>query len=881
MNARSVSLSLIPVLALWLAGRASADPTVADAIVERLSATHHTTSVRLDALDSSYHVAAPTVALENERLVLRNLDPRSSVMIKLHADGRPDLASAEGMLAGIVDDTMTAEAKAIAIWQFVVDWRYHYIAAETGDEIDDPVKLINVYGYGLCGNSAAGIHALSAAAAMPARIWSLGEHVVAEIWYDGGWHMFDADHEVYYRGGDGDIVSVLELAADPAPILATAYDPNGASSAFMASLYSDTSDNYVYPPTPASTHRIEPVLAPLDEVRFELAQGTVYSQSEASYALYPTYGPPPNFANGTLTRALDVSQPGSDWLIPVEWPFLLVGGELELALARDDVDVEISIACGSPNHLVVPTTRSGQTLTASLDSFFAARRIGSYSCSLRMRSLTAWSLSESVAAGQVDWLFQFAPRALQQVRSGGTNFRAELAPVGGLVPEDWRGFEIVHAWGETRDFAVPGAQHFEQSAEFDTDLVEAAASFDGDSIVLSVLTAGDPTQTLQVFLDTDVDARTGHRQKALGAEFVVENDRLYAYDSGAWSIVGSVSVAWLRPDVARLTIPSAPLDLIAGGALGLRVRRWHDWSTPPEDLPSDVDRWQVTVPHVIEQSGAQATDLVRANVAFDDAEMVVSLQAEASALQNVHVYLDTDSSTTSGYLHRGLGADFLIENGFLYRHTGLEQSAWSFSSVAPLTRATPQTNLLQIRVPLASLDLQSGTALTLRVEHWLHWDARLDSLPRFSSWRVPVPNVIAQSGASAGDLVAGAATVQPGSIVFTLRSLGGPVQLLHLYLNSDADPSTGYAHRAFGSDYLIENNALYRFSGPTGREWSWTRVGSVVVRALGSDAIEVVLPTGAIEFDGRRASVFVENRQPWSTLLDSLPQAPNGWQLAW
>lgn len=105
-------------------------------------------------------------------------------------------------------------AKARAIWEFL---RLHRFHATTGDmEVRDPVKMLNVYGFSLCGDNAAVLMELWRAAGLSARRgYPLG-HCVAEAWYGGGWHMMDADESVLFLGRDNrTVLAESAVAHDP------------------------------------------------------------------------------------------------------------------------------------------------------------------------------------------------------------------------------------------------------------------------------------------------------------------------------------------------------------------------------------------------------------------------------------------------------------------------------------------------------------------------------------------------------------------------------------------------------------------------------------------------------------------------------------------
>ena len=66
------------------------------------------------------------------------------------SNGRNDFRSLKEIVAGALRPGMTDREKAIALWRLQTTHRFH---ASTGDnEVNDPVKVFNVYGYTTCGN---------------------------------------------------------------------------------------------------------------------------------------------------------------------------------------------------------------------------------------------------------------------------------------------------------------------------------------------------------------------------------------------------------------------------------------------------------------------------------------------------------------------------------------------------------------------------------------------------------------------------------------------------------------------------------------------------------------------------------------------------------
>src|SRR5262249_47408234 len=84
--------------------------------------------------------------------------------------------------------------------------------------VRDPVKLINVYGYGFCGILGpvmAGVCQDAGVGRGRTLIIPGWHHVAAETFYDGGWHYLDLDVRAAFRRPDGTLASVADALRDP------------------------------------------------------------------------------------------------------------------------------------------------------------------------------------------------------------------------------------------------------------------------------------------------------------------------------------------------------------------------------------------------------------------------------------------------------------------------------------------------------------------------------------------------------------------------------------------------------------------------------------------------------------------------------------------
>jgi hypothetical protein len=129
------------------------------------------------------------------------------------SNGRNTFRSVPEIVAAAVTPGMSDAEKAFALWFQEIQYRHH--SPGDNEELGDPVKVFNVYGYNTCGNDSISLAALWRAAglrAAPAR--ALG-HCISQAFYDGGWHFFDGDmHSVYLLRDNQTVAGEQDLVRD-------------------------------------------------------------------------------------------------------------------------------------------------------------------------------------------------------------------------------------------------------------------------------------------------------------------------------------------------------------------------------------------------------------------------------------------------------------------------------------------------------------------------------------------------------------------------------------------------------------------------------------------------------------------------------------------
>ena len=129
------------------------------------------------------------------------------------SNGRNNFRNLDEIVASAVTPGMTDKEKTVALWLQHVSRRFH--RGGYGGNLSDPVLVFNCYGHHVCGQDAQ-ISALYwqkiGLKSAPVRLVS---HAIAQVQYDGGWHVMDGDLESFFLLRDNETVaSDREIARD-------------------------------------------------------------------------------------------------------------------------------------------------------------------------------------------------------------------------------------------------------------------------------------------------------------------------------------------------------------------------------------------------------------------------------------------------------------------------------------------------------------------------------------------------------------------------------------------------------------------------------------------------------------------------------------------
>lgn len=136
-------------------------------------------------------------------------------------DGAIDTSSMEGILKGLIKPGMGEQQKTLAIYHWFRRLVFHF--RNMGSDRRNVLRVVNSYGYNLCGSQAGCLLVIFKAAGIKARPVAAdagpgyGGHTFLEAYYGGKWHTFDTmtNFCVMNREEKPSIASLEELKADP------------------------------------------------------------------------------------------------------------------------------------------------------------------------------------------------------------------------------------------------------------------------------------------------------------------------------------------------------------------------------------------------------------------------------------------------------------------------------------------------------------------------------------------------------------------------------------------------------------------------------------------------------------------------------------------
>ncbi|MCC6444312.1 MAG: hypothetical protein IT210_12775 [Armatimonadetes bacterium] len=131
--------------------------------------------------------------------------------LKVVTDASPDYSDMQSMIRSIASRWESDRDRCWAVFY----WN-HIARRQTtpmhlhGLELADPIRQFNDYGYTMC-STISGINcAIWHHMGLKAKYWDITRHTVSEVFYDGGWHLYDNSLSALYTLCDGKTIAGVE-----------------------------------------------------------------------------------------------------------------------------------------------------------------------------------------------------------------------------------------------------------------------------------------------------------------------------------------------------------------------------------------------------------------------------------------------------------------------------------------------------------------------------------------------------------------------------------------------------------------------------------------------------------------------------------------------
>ena len=156
----------------------------------------------------------------NESLTVENIGSAPVENCKIIVNDRGDWYTMEGLLREAIGTAKNDQEKVYLIWNFLRSNRHHddpLHSGRWGDELHDPVKMLAIYGAGLCddsGSIGASMYWAAGFRDPEPFVRGLHGHMMCEVFAEGRWQFMDIDENAFYLDRENRLPVSGDVIAD-------------------------------------------------------------------------------------------------------------------------------------------------------------------------------------------------------------------------------------------------------------------------------------------------------------------------------------------------------------------------------------------------------------------------------------------------------------------------------------------------------------------------------------------------------------------------------------------------------------------------------------------------------------------------------------------
>ncbi|MBC8132507.1 MAG: spherulation-specific family 4 protein [Deltaproteobacteria bacterium] len=224
------------------------------------------------------------------------------------------------------------------------------------------------------------------------------------------------------------------------------------------------------------------------------------------------------------------------------------------------------------------------------------------------------------------------------------------------------------------------------------------------------------------------------------------------------------------------------------------------------------------------------------------------------------VFIDNDRNAGTGFPTAGIGANFMLENGTLFRHVG---PGWNWATVGAVTYSNGGVSTASWVFSRSSIGETNCTSETADVVFQVGGSGGQDTSARLVHSYIPCASKLIN------DRTLNNPSIQ-GNVGYRIQYSSSTWSQFQVFIDTDRSASTGYGMGGIGANYLVENATLFRHTGASS-SWTWTQVTPVSF-SHANNVVNWSVPRGAMGETASNESADIVYRVQSSSANAALPK---------
>jgi hypothetical protein len=206
-------------------------------------------------------------------------------------------------------------------------------------------------------------------------------------------------------------------------------------------------------------------------------------------------------------------------------------------------------------------------------------------------------------------------------------------------------------------------------ANHDIDIIE-----DGDKIIFEIFGSARHND---FFVNSDNNDNSGH-QRTHGADYLIEDGRLFIYEGPGWSwnYVKRVDIQ-RHANSTTMTLDKSDFRNLSSNIKAIGMQYDSNWNNTRLTQTTELTVNNDVVQNVPASMSVNEND-IHMYVSLSSESLDINMASGSNPRKNHGmIFMDTDQDNNTGLRRYGVGADYLVQDRLLFRYTGSGRN-WSW-----------------------------------------------------------------------------------------------------------------------------------------------------------------------------------------------------------